>query len=337
MTYREIIETAKDCMGLCKACPVCNGRVCKNTIPGPGAKGIGDVAIRNYDAWQNIRLNMDTICSNTDVDTSFELFGKQFKYPIFAGPVGAIQLHYSDKYTEETYNDILVKSCAAAGIAAFTGDGVNPKVMIAATAMIKKQQGVGIPTVKPWNMDVIREKMKLVADSQAFAVAMDVDAAGLPFLKNLTPKAGSKTVEELKQIKEIAQKPFIIKGIMTVRGAQKAVEAGADAIIVSNHGGRVLDQCPATAEVLPEIADAVKGKIKILVDGGIRTGTDILKALALGADGVVIARPFVVAVYGGGEEGVISYATQLGTELEDAMTMCGVHSLQEINRDIVRM
>ena len=98
-----------------------------------------------------------------------------------------------------------------------------------------------------------------------------------------------------------------------------------------------MDQCPATAEVLPEIADAVKGKIKILVDGGIRTGTDILKALALGADGVVIARPFVVAVYGGGEAGVISYATQLATELEDAMTMCGVHSLQEINRDIVRM
>ena len=72
---------------------------------------------------------MDTICSNTDVDTSFELFGKQFKYPIFAGPVGAIQLHYSDKYTEETYNDILVKSCAAAGIAAFTGDGVNPRML----------------------------------------------------------------------------------------------------------------------------------------------------------------------------------------------------------------
>ena len=202
--------------------------------------------------------------------------------------------------------------------------------------MIKKQNGIGVPTVKPWNIDVIKEKMKLVADSNAFAVAMDVDAAGLPFLKNLTPKAGSKTVDELKQIKEIAQRPFIIKGIMTVKGAKKAVEAGADAIIVSNHGGRVLDQCPSTAEVLPEIADAVKGKIKILVDGGIRNGTDILKAIALGADGVVIARTFVIAAYGGGEEGVKSYAAQLGAELEDAMTMCGVHSLKEISRDVVR-
>lgn len=186
-------------------------------------------------------------------------------------------------------------------------------------------------------MDVIKEKMKLVADSNAFAVAMDVDAAGLPFLKNLTPKAGSKTVDELRQIKEIAQRPFIIKGIMTAKGAKKAVEAGADAIIVSNHGGRVLDQCASTAEVLPEIVDSVKGKIKILVDGGIRSGADILKALAIGADGVVIARTFVIAAYGGGEEGVKSYAAQLGAELEDAMTMCGVHSLKEITREIVRL
>ena len=93
----------------------------------------------------------------------------------------------------------------------------------------------------------------------------------------------------------------------------------------------------ASVEVLPEITDAVKGQIKILVDGGIRSGADILKALAIGADGVVIARTFVIAAYGGGEEGVKSYAAQLGAELEDAMTMCGVHSLKEITRDIVRL
>ncbi|MDQ9893225.1 alpha-hydroxy-acid oxidizing protein, partial [Acinetobacter baumannii] len=77
-----------------------------------------------------------------------------------------------------------------------------------------------------------------------------------------------------------------------VKGALKALEAGASAIIVSNHGGRVLDQCPATAEVLEDIVKAVNGKMKIFVDGGIRSGVDVFKALALGADGVVIARPF---------------------------------------------
>ena len=86
---------------------------------------------------------------------------------------------------------------------------------------------------------------------------MDIDAAGLPFLKNMEPPAGSKTVEELRQIAKMAGTPFIVKGVMTVKGALKAKEAGASAIVVSNHGGRVLDQCPATAEVLEEIALAV--------------------------------------------------------------------------------
>ena len=122
---------------------------------------------------------------------------------------------------------------------------------------------------------------------------------------------------------------------MTVKGALKAKEAGAAGIVVSNHGGRVLDQCLATAEVLGEIADAVKGSMKILVDGGIRCGTDVFKAIALGADAVIIARPFVTAVYGGGREGVASYVARIGTELEDTMKMCGVYSLTEITKDCI--
>ena len=103
----------------------------------------------------------------------------------------------------------------------------------------------------------------------AFAVAMDIDAAGLPFLKNMTPPAGGKSVDELRRISEIAGVPFIVKGIMNIKSALKAKEAGAKAIVVSNHGGRVLDQCPSTAEVLSEIAEAVGSEMKILVDGGL--------------------------------------------------------------------
>lgn len=181
-------------------------------------------------------------------------------------------------------------------------------VYVSATKAIKNADGAGIPTVKPWNIETIREKMKLVHESGAFAVAMDIDAAGLPFLKNLDPPAGSKTVSELCDIIQMAGTPFIVKGIMTVKGALKAKEAGASAIIVSNHGGRVLDQCPATAEVLESIVKALEGSdIKILVDGGIRSGTDVFKALALGADGVLIARPFVTAVYGGKADDVRAY------------------------------
>ena len=272
MTYQEVLENARTCIGpFCKACPVCNGKACGNKVPGPGAKGTGTVAIQNYDAWQKICINMDTICENKPVDTTFELFGQTFKYPIFAGPVGAMKLHYGDKYDDQEYNSILVSACADAGIAAFTGDGTNPAVMEGATQAIK--------------------------------------AAGVP---------------------------LILKGIMRVKGALKAKEAGASAIVVSNHGGRVLDQCPPTAEVLPEIAEAVGKDMKIFVDGGIRSGVDILKALALGADAVLIGRPFVTAVYGGAEEGVLALAEKLSSELADAMAMCGVHSLSEITRDVVR-
>lgn len=337
MTYQEILEHARPLMGkYCKACPVCNGVACKNSIPGPGAKGLGDTAIRNYQKWQEVRLNLDTLFSNTGTDTSLELFGRTFRYPFFAGPVGAVNMHYGDKYNDQTYNDTLVRACAEAGIAAFTGDGVDPNVMTAATQAIAAAEGLGVPTVKPWNIDTIREKMAQVAASGSFAVAMDVDAAGLAFLKGMTPPAGAKSVEELAQVVASTDKPFIVKGVMTVRGALKARQAGAAAIIVSNHGGRVLDQCAATAEVLPEIVDALKGSgVKILVDGGLRTGTDVFKALAIGADGVLICRPFVTAVYGGGAEGVKTYIAKLGAELEDAMQMCGATSLAEISRDMV--
>lgn len=337
MNYSECIENARQRIGnYCKACPECNGRACRNQIPGPGAKGAGDTAIRNYDKWKEIRLNMDTIVSNRPVDTSISLFGKEFKYPFFAGPVGAVNLHYGDSLDNVAYNDILVSACADAGIAAFTGDGTNPGVMEAATDAIKNAKGRGIPTVKPWNIDTIRDKMELVRNSGAFAVAMDIDAAGLPFLKNMTPPAGSKSVEELSEIVKAANAPFIVKGIMTVKGALKAKEAGASAIVVSNHGGRVLDQCPATAEVLEEIVKAVDGSMKIFVDGGIRSGADVLKAIALGADAVIIARPFVTAVYGGEHEGVLAYIDKIGSELKDAMAMCGAASISEITRDCIR-
>ena len=335
MTYQEVLEQARTCMGKCRACPVCNGLACKNTIPGPGAKGLGTGAIRSYQKWQELCVNMDTICESSDTDTTYDFFGQKLVIPVMAGPVGAVTLHYGDKFDDLRYNNVLVDGCAKAGILAFTGDGTNPAVMEGAADALKAHNGCGVPTVKPWNLDTIRQKMDLVKAADPCAIAMDIDAAGLPFLKGLTPPAGSKTVDQLKEIAAMAGKPFILKGIMTVSGAKKALEAGAAGIVVSNHGGRVLDQCPATAEVLPAIADAVGGKMKIFVDGGIRSGMDVFKALALGADAVLIARPFATMVYGGGQEGIQAYVSKLQAELADTMAMCGAHTLADINRSML--
>lgn len=336
MTYSDILAAARTCSGpYCKVCPVCNGRACGNTMPGPGSKGSGTVAARNYDAWQRVCLNMDTICENRAVDTSFTLFGETYALPVFAGPVGAVKLHYGDKLTDQEYNAFLVPACVQAGIAAFTGDGVDPGVFAAAARAIGENGGRGIPTVKPWDRDTLFAKLDAAKASGARVFAMDIDAAGLPFLKGLTPPAGPKTAAELREIIDYAGVPFIIKGVMTVKGARKALEAGAAGIVVSNHGGRVQDGVPATAEVLPAIAQAVKGQMTVLVDGGIRSGLDVCRALALGADACVLARPYVTAVYGGGAEGVRLLTEKLRAELADTMSMCGVHSLAEINRELI--
>lgn len=334
MTYNEILEKSRDQIGpFCKACPVCNGKACGNAMPGPGSKVPGNVAARNYEKWQEIFVNMDTLCPNKPVDTSFELFGKKFSAPIFIAPLGSLNLHYGDKYDDIAYNNILVPAAANYGICALTGDGVDPEILKNAAKTMEEIGGMGIPTIKPWNKEAVFEKLDILNEKGIFAAAMDVDGAGLPFLKKMNPNAGSKSVEEMKEIIDYAKMPFIIKGIMTVKGALKAVEAGADAIVVSNHGGRVQGNTPSTAEVLPAIAEAVKGKTKIFVDGGIRSGVDVFKALALGADAVLIGRPVVPFIYAEGEEGFKVYMDKIVGELKGTMTMCGTPTLNDITKE----
>ena len=336
MTYNEVLEKARTNIGpYCKACPVCNGRACGNAMPGPGSKNPGNGAARNYDAWQRVYVIMDTICDHDVPTTGLTLFGREFGLPVFTAPIGALPMHYSDAYDDFAYNDILIPSAVENGSMSFTGDGVDPEIMKRAVAAMNKVGGVGVPTIKPWNVEAVMEKLDILNENNIFAAAMDIDGAGLPFLKAMNPNAGSKTVAELREIISYAKMPFIIKGIMTARGAEKAVEAGAKGIVVSNHGGRVLGQTRATADVLPEIAKAVKGQCVIMVDGGIRSGVDVFKALALGADAVLIGRPFVPAVYGGEAEGAKLLFEKYKAELIDTMTMCGAQKLSDICADMV--
>lgn len=338
MNYNEILAAAKDQVGpYCKACPVCNGKACGNSMPGPGSKFPGNGAARNYEKWQEICVNMDTLCPNADPDVSFEMFGRKFTAPIFVAPLGSIDLHYGPKYKDIEYNNILIKAAYDYGLMALTGDGVDPAIMLSSAEDMTKVDGIGCPVIKPWNKEAVFEKLDVLNEKNIFACGMDVDGAGLPFLKAMNPNAGSKSVDEMKEIISYAKMPFIVKGIMTAKGALKAVEAGAAAIVVSNHGGRVQGAVPSTAEVLPEIVEAVKGKTVILVDGGIRSGVDVFRALALGADGVLIGRPILPMIYGGGAEGFKVYMDKIIGELKGTMTMCGAATLKDITRDKVRV
>ncbi len=332
MNYNEILGAAREFVGPnCKACPVCNGRACGNTVPGPGSKLPGNVAARNYDKWQEVCVNMDTLCPRVDPDVSFELYGHKFAAPVFVAPLGAVDMHYGPKYNDVSYNDVMVKAAAEYGVMALTGDGLNAEVLKRAAARMEEFGGMGCPTLKPWNKEAVFEKLDILNEKGIFAAAMDIDAAGLPFLKAINPNAGAKSVEEIQEICAYAKMPFILKGIMTVEGALKAAQAGAAGIVVSNHGGRVQGGVPSTAEVLPAIAKAVKGKLTIFVDGGIRSGLDVFRALALGADAVLVGRPLAPVVYGGGEEGFKLYMDKIVAELKDTMTMCGAATLKDID------
>lgn len=336
MIYKDVLIRAKSEIGPnCSVCPECNGLVCRGRIPGPGGKGLGLGFIRNYKALRRIRLRMDTIYQPNPVDTGFSLFGKTFALPVFAAPIGAVALHYKDTHDDLSYSRAVLEGCLAAGSAAFTGDGVKDEVYRGTMEAIKSIGGIGVPTIKPWNLKEVMIKAAMARDAGAFAFAMDIDAAGLAVLAMQGKPVAPMPVEALAAIADSVPMPFILKGIMTPEGARKALAAGASGIVVSNHGGRVLDETPSTIEVLPSIVDAVGGSMTILIDGGFRTGLDVFKALALGADGVLIGRPFTYAVYGGGAEGVRLYLEKVKAELVEAMVMTGCAKLADIGANMV--
>jgi 4-hydroxymandelate oxidase len=143
------------------------------------------------------------------------------------------------------------------------------------------------------------------------------------------------TWDDIAWIREHAPLPILVKGIMTAEDARLAVEAGADGVVVSNHGARQLDAVAATITVLPEIAEAVDGRIPVLMDGGVRRGTDVFKAIALGATAVMVGRPICWGLAVGGEEGVADVLRILRGELENTMALAGAHALSDVTPSLV--
>ncbi len=141
------------------------------------------------------------------------------------------------------------------------------------------------------------------------------------------------TWEDAQWMKSLWDGPFVLKGIMSVEDAKRAVDIGASAIVISNHGGRQLDSSPATIEMLPSIADAVGGQIEIILDSGIRRGTHVLKALALGANACMVGRSYLYGLAAGGQPGVARALQLLRTEIELDMKLMGCRNLSEVTRN----
>lgn len=147
----------------------------------------------------------------------------------------------------------------------------------------------------------------------------------------------SLTWDDFEWFRSITKLPIVIKGILTGEDAKLAVKHGAEGIVVSNHGGRQLDSVPSGISALPEVVEAVEGKCEVLMDGGVRRGTDVLKALALGARAVLIGRPYVWGLAIGGEEGVSAVLEILRRELSNAMALSGRPNIGSVDRTLVKL
>ncbi|MHA1745913.1 MAG: alpha-hydroxy-acid oxidizing protein [Promethearchaeota archaeon] len=344
LTLDEVRRRAKQKMrGVCGVFKVCDGdpnRICQNNhYGGPlGFGGIGQgISFRNnYRALTALKLKTDLIHEGFEPDLRFNFFGTTLSMPIMGGSVAGVNSFGGDRViTEADFCHAVVQGCHVAGTIGWRGDTYtySPDRCFGLDA-IKASDGQGVKIVKPRDQAVIKEFFQKTEKIQAQAVGIDIDGCGSFMMRKHDQPVSHKSRAELQELIECTTLPVIIKGIMTEDDAQIALDIGAGAIVVSNHGGRVMDATPGTAEVLPRIVEIIQKKIPVYVDGGVRTGYDVLKMLGLGADAVLIGRDIVRAAVGGGVEGVRLHMEYLRTTLRKAMIMTDCSSLAAINSSI---
>lgn len=336
MTMQEIRAAARQKLkSWCRVCPVCNGRACAGEMPGMGGAGTGEGFMENVRGLAAVKLHLRVLHDANAPDTGVELFGHKLALPIMGAPMAGGASNLGGALGEEELASALHQGCHAAGTICWSGDGALPEFYEVGLEAVRKQGGKGIPTIKPRHPDEIIKRIRLAENIGALAVAIDVDAAGFQVMAAKGQPVGPKNADAIRALCAATSLPVILKGIMTPDEAELAASCGVAGIVVSNHGGRVLDSLPATIDVLPGIAQAVRGRIAVLMDGGIRSGGDVLKALALGADAVLVGRPLIVAAAGGGADGVALAVNQLAAELRSAMLLTGVASASSVPSAII--
>jgi len=332
--YNEVLTLARRrLVDICNVCPECDGKACIGKVPGCGSKGSGAsfTDCRNY--FKSIKVYMDAIHPEFLPNQKIEMFGTEFMHPFFVAPIGGMSLNYGGRMSEEAYARAVLKGARESGICAWTGDGPKEDYFFAPLKYIQEEKGMGIVTIKPWDQKKCLERMDIIDRFGAIAVAMDIDSANLINLKLMGKPVYTKSVEELTELRQACRVPFIVKGVLSPKAAENCAKAGVYGIVVSNHGGRVFDDAPVPAKVLPEIRKAVGKDLKILVDGGIRTGSDVFKCLALGADACLIGRPYVIATFGAMEEGVKMLTKKIASELSEMMIMANCPDVKHIAKN----
>jgi isopentenyl diphosphate isomerase/L-lactate dehydrogenase-like FMN-dependent dehydrogenase len=301
---------------------------------GFGGAGQGKTWRANFEALSAVKLRMQVIKEDSEPKFETEFLGNRISMPVLSTSMSGTFTSMNNALGEEEFQRGLIEGAKKAGTIGLSGNTVDapdhPGVEI-----IGENGGWGIPVFKPQSQERLLELFRRSEQANVLAIAVDLDGYGSTNWALRGKPLFRKSDRDLKELVDATEKPVIYKGIMTVEDAAKVVDSGAKAVDVSNHGGRVMDCGQGVAEVLPEIADAFKGKITIMADGAVRTGFDALKLLALGADVALIGRPLAWMSLAGGSEAVSMYLDYVKKDLRMAMVMTGCDAIAQVNEDIL--
>ncbi|MFW6365035.1 MAG: alpha-hydroxy-acid oxidizing protein [Spirochaetota bacterium] len=337
LSMKTIKARARELFGKsCITCSECDGEACASGVPGMGAVGRGRSFIRNGESFSEYRIVTRVLHSVEKPDPSITLFGRLLEFPVLVAPITGTVTNMNGAIDEYDYAHAVVAGAQNTGTIAMVGDGASPEKYRVGLSAIRESGGSGIPVFKPRKeLDDILMRIDEARQAGVIAVGIDVDAIGFATMSLKKQSTAPIDGEKLQHILARTELPLILKGIMNPLDARTAVEAGVSGIIVSNHGGRVLDDMLGTLDVLPEIVDAIQGKVPVLADGGIRSGLDVFKALALGATAAMIGRPVCIAAVGMKEKGVSFYLNMIRGEFEKVMGLTGCATVDEIKRSMV--
>ncbi len=336
INWKQIEENARRKFSneVCWVCKICDGTNCASSVPGMGGAGNQFSFMDNYRSLQEYKILPSYIHEDIVPDLSFNFFDSILEMPIMIAPITGASTNLKDAITEEELSEFLLKGSLESNTLAWLGDGISFEKYKTIFSVIEKYSGNAVIIFKPReDTHEIIKRIKLAESLNVKAVGIDIDAFLFKTMNLRNQKGKARNIDELKFIRDKTKVPFILKGILSVEDAWKSIQIGADAIVVSNHGGRILDQIPGTARILPDIAKEVKNKILILADGGIRSGIDVFKMMSLGADGVLVGRPFVIAAVGGGTVAIKHLLKQYKNELFQTMKLCGIEKLEKMNRN----
>ncbi|MES0490602.1 MAG: alpha-hydroxy-acid oxidizing protein [Leptospirales bacterium] len=329
---------------VCWVCVECDGIHCASGVPGMGGAGNQETFRKNSLDLKKIVIEPSYIQKesqknrneNTPPDLSLQIFGQNLKMPVLGAPITGAKTNLGSSITEYDYAMETSVGLANSGSLAMFGDGASADKYFVAMEAISRHGGIFI--AKPrLDQDEILKRASAALEAGATAWGIDIDSVGIQTFRNRKTATSRKTESELAELKNHISLPFIVKGIMTINDADLACKAGAHAIVVSNHGGRILDMLPSTVSVLPEIAKHIKQnypEVVILADGGIRTGSDIFKMISLGADAVLIGRPLAIATIAFGRFGAESLFRNLKNELESIMVNLGIADFAAIRGSV---